>query len=563
MGEPGVGKTAIVEGLAEKIVQGKVPALLKDITIFNLDLGALLAGTKFRGEFEDRFKKIIEELKQNENSVLFIDEIHTIIGAGATEGAMDSSNMLKPVLNSGELKCIGSTTYQEFRNVFSKNAAFSRRFQKVDVSEPNVSDSVKILIGLKLYFEKHHDVKYSTRAITSAVELSQKHIHDRFLPDKAIDIIDEAGSANRLLPKSKRKSVITEKDIESIMAKQANIPLQSVTTDYKNKLRNLERDLKILIFGQDEAITKICSAIKLSKSGLSTEEKPISSFLFAGPTGVGKTELAKQLSSALGIHFARFDMSEYMEKHAVSRLIGAPPGYVGFDQGGLLTEEINKHPHSVLLLDEIEKAHPDLNNILLQVLDYGFLTDNNGKKSNFRHCIIIMTTNAGAYEQAQNSIGFSPSDKGKAINVIKRTFSPEFINRLDGMIHFNNLEKKNILNVVDKFLIELEQLLNKKSVVFSASVEVREWLAEKGYNSKYGARPIHRLIQEKIKKNIVEELLFGLLEKGGRVDLSIVKNEIHFEYASLPPKVESKKNNTQRKIKATKITAKSTAKKDK
>lgn len=535
VGEAGVGKTAIVEGLAARIEKGEVPDLLRDSQVFSLDLGALLAGTKFRGDFEARLKGVLSELKKIPNSILFIDEIHTIIGAGATEGAMDASNMLKPMLSSGEIRCIGSTTYQEYRQIFSKNSALQRRFQKIDIVEPTVADTIKIITGLKDHFETHHLVKYSSGAIQAAVELSQKYIHDRFLPDKAIDIIDEAGAANRLLPKSKQKQIITEKDIENIISRQTQIPAKTVTLDSRERLRNLERDLKILIFGQDEAIGRVGSAIKLAKSGLTKGEKPIGAFLFAGPTGVGKTELTKQLASALGIHFLRYDMSEYMEKHSVSRLIGAPPGYVGFDQGGLLTEAVGKHPHSVILLDEIEKAHPDLSNILLQVFDYGFLTDNNGKKADFRNTIIIMTTNAGAFEQSQNALGFMPGmRKGAAMEAIRRLFTPEFLNRLDAIVQFRDLDRANIGQVVDKFLIELEQLLSEKNVTISVSADVRAWIAEKGYDPKYGARPISRLIQDKVKQPLVEELLFGKLEKGGHVNLKMQGQELNFEYSSEP-----------------------------
>ncbi len=563
VGEAGVGKTAIVEGLASRIESSDIPELLQNTQIYALDLGALLAGTKFRGDFEARLKDVLKSLQKIENSILFIDEIHTIIGAGATEGAMDASNMLKPLLSSGEIRCIGSTTYQEFRNVFSKNAALSRRFQKVDIVEPSPKDTIKILLGLKDVFEAHHSVKYATPAIKAAVELSKKYIHDRFLPDKAIDVIDEAGAANRLLPKNRQKSVITEKDIEYLISKQAQIPSKHVTVNIKERLRNMERDLKLLIFGQDGAIEKVCAAIKLAKSGLTEGEKPIGSFLFAGPTGVGKTELAKQLASTLGINFLRFDMSEYMEKHSISRLIGAPPGYLGFDQGGLLTDAINKQPHSVVLLDEIEKAHPDIYNILLQVFDYGFLTDNNGRKSDFRNCVIILTTNAGAFEQSQNAIGFGKMIKeGVAMEAIKRTFSPEFLNRLDSLVHFRGLDCNHILRVVDKFLIELERLLIAKAVSLSVENDVKDWIALKGYDSKYGARPIHRLIQEEIKKPLVEELLFGRLERGGSVQISFKDKKLSFSFEEAQSKSELiRKTPTQKKATKKRIAKKKTAEK--
>lgn len=549
VGEAGVGKTAIVEGLALRIVEGEVPELLATSRIFSLDLGALLAGTKFRGDFEGRLKAVLAELQKVPDSILFIDEIHTIIGAGATEGALDASNMLKPLLASGEIRCIGSTTYQEYRQIFAKNSALQRRFQKVDVVEPSVADAIKILGGLKEYFEKHHGVKYSQGAIQAAVELSAKYLHERFLPDKAIDVIDEAGAANRLVPKSKRKAMITERDIEAIISKQTQIPAKTVTIDARERMKNLERDLKILIFGQDHAIKLVASAIKLVKSGLTKGERPIGAFLFAGPTGVGKTELAKQVAKTLGIHFQRFDMSEYMEKHSVSRLIGAPPGYVGFDQGGLLTDAVSKHPHSVILLDEIEKAHPDLANILLQVFDYGFLTDNNGKKADFRNAIIIMTTNAGAFEQAQNAIGLGSSVRqGAALEAIKRQFSPEFLNRLDAVVSFKDLSRDDISRVVDKFLIELEGLLADRGVSIQLDAEIRQWIAEKGYDPKYGARPIGRLIQDRIKQPLVEELLYGKIEKGGHVRVTLVNGEpsFHFEAPATPAPAAVKKNSATR-----------------
>jgi ATP-dependent Clp protease ATP-binding subunit ClpA len=534
VGEAGVGKTAIAEGLALRIAHGEVPEPLKDSVVYALDLTSLLAGTKYRGDFEQRMKSVLKELKSIPHAILFIDEIHTVIGAGATEGAMDASNMLKPMLSTGELRCIGATTYQEFRQVFEKNRALARRFQRIDVGEPSVKDTVKILQGLKEKFEEHHGVKYTQGAITTAAELSKKYLHERFLPDKAIDLLDEAGAANRLLPKSKQKASITEKDIENLIAKQIQIPSKNVSVNDKSRLKNLNRDLKMLIYGQDEAVEQVATAIKLSQSGLTTGEKPIGSFLFAGPTGVGKTELAKQLAHAMAIKFLRYDMSEYMEKHSVSRLIGAPPGYVGFDQGGLLTEEVNKHPYAVILFDEIEKAHPDLMNILLQVLDYGFLTDNNGRRSDFRNTVIIMTTNAGAHDNLVSAaVGFGATDAPAGPNkkAIQRYFSPEFLNRLDGVVHFKGLDRSIVLNVVDKFLIELENLLSEKGISISVGEGVRDWIAKNGYDSKYGARPINRLIQERIKRPLVDEVLFGKLEKGGHVDVTLDKEgKIQFAF---------------------------------
>ena len=532
VGEAGVGKTAIAEGLALRIAEGNVPEPLKKSQVFSLDLTALLAGTKYRGDFEARMKAVLKELKTIPDTILFIDEIHTIIGAGATEGALDASNMLKPLLASGEIRCIGATTYQEYRQVFEKNRALARRFQKIDVSEPSVKDTIKIMQGLKDHLEQHHGVKYTTGAITAAAELSKKYMHERFLPDKAIDLLDEAGAANRLLAKSKQKNSITERDIENLIAKQVQIPAKTVTTNDKTRLKNLNRDLKMLIYGQDDAVDQVVSAIKLNQSGLSLGEKPIGSFMFAGPTGVGKTELAKQLANALGVKFLRYDMSEYMEKHAVSRLIGSPPGYVGYEQGGLLTEEVNKHPYSVLLLDEVEKAHPDIMNILLQVLDYGFLTDNNGRKADFRNTVIIMTTNAGAHDNAANTplgIGASAAVGSSNIKAIQRIFTPEFLNRLDGLIHFKGLDRATILSVVEKFLIELENLLLEKSVGLTVDDDVRNWIATKGYDPKYGARPIARFIQDKIKRPLVDELLFGDLEKGGHITVKLEKDKVKFD----------------------------------
>jgi ATP-dependent Clp protease ATP-binding subunit ClpA len=533
VGEAGVGKTAIAEGLALRISEGQVPEPLKDAVVYSLDLTSLLAGTKYRGDFEQRIKAVLKELKAIPHSILFIDEIHTLIGAGATEGAMDASNMLKPVLASGEIRCIGATTYQEFRQVFEKNRALSRRFQKIDVGEPSVKDTIKILQGLKENLEEHHQVKFSLSALTAAAELSKKYLHERFLPDKAIDLLDEAGAGNRLLPKTKQKSSITERDIENLIAKQVQIPSKNVNTNDRSRLRNLSRDLKMLIYGQDDAVEQVANAIKLNHSGLTLGEKPIGSFLFAGPTGVGKTELAKQLAHALGVKFLRYDMSEYMERHAVSRLIGAPPGYVGFDQGGLLTEDLNKHPYCVILFDEIEKAHPDLTNILLQVLDYGFLTDNNGRRSDFRNAVIILTTNAGAHDAAsQAPIGLGRADQPAGPNpkAIQRTFTPEFLNRLDGVIHFRGLDRPVILNVVDKFLFELEKLLGEKGISVVFTEDLRNWVAQKGFDPKYGARPIQRFIQEHIKRPIVDEVLFGKLEKGGHVVIGHENGKANFRF---------------------------------
>ncbi|MGZ3694688.1 MAG: AAA family ATPase, partial [Bdellovibrionota bacterium] len=537
VGEAGVGKTAIAEGLALHIANGAVPEPLKNSVVYSLDLTSLLAGTKYRGDFEQRMKAVLKELKSIPHAILFIDEIHTIIGAGATEGAMDASNMLKPMLSTGEMRCIGATTYQEFRQVFEKNRALARRFQKIDITEPSVKDTIKILQGLKEVLELHHGVKYTQSAIVASAELSKKYLHERFLPDKAIDLLDEAGAANKLLPKSKQKSSITDRDIENLIAKQVQIPSKTVSTNDKSRLKNLGRDLKMLIYGQDEAVEQVSSAIKLNQSGLTTGEKPIGSFLFSGPTGVGKTELAKQLAHAMGVKFLRYDMSEYMEKHAVSRLIGAPPGYVGFDQGGLLTEDVNKHPYSIILFDEIEKAHPDLMNILLQVLDYGFLTDNNGRRSDFRNTIIILTTNAGAHDGILSApLGFGQVDSIAGVGAgnkkaIQKHFSPEFLNRLDATVAFKALDRPIILHVVDKFLVELERQLAEKGISVFVANEVRTWLAKNGYDAKYGARPIARLIQEKIKRPLVDEVLFGKLERGGHVDIKLDdKDQLEFKY---------------------------------
>lgn len=519
VGEAGVGKTAIAEGLAKMVVDREVPEVLQDATIYALDLGSLVAGTKYRGDFEKRLKAVLAQLKKERHAVLFIDEIHTLIGAGAASGGvMDASNLIKPMLASGELKCIGSTTYQEYRGIFEKDRALARRFQKIDVTEPSVEETYQILKGLKSRFEAHHDLKYSAKALRVAAELSAKYINDRHLPDKAIDVIDEAGASQRLLPASKRKKTIGVADIESIIAKIARIPPKSVSSSDKDTLRNLERDLKLVVFGQDEAIQTLANAIKMSRAGLGNESKPIGSFLFAGPTGVGKTEVTRQLARVMGIELIRFDMSEYMERHTVSRLIGAPPGYVGFDQGGLLTDAINKHPHAVLLLDEIEKAHPDVFNLLLQVMDHGTLTDNNGRKSDFRNVIIVMTTNAGAEQMDRASIGFTAqSHASDGMEAIRRMFSPEFRNRLDAIIQFKPLSTDTIQHVVDKFIIELEAQIEPKGVTLEVESAAKAWLAERGYDPKMGARPMARVIQEHIKKQLAEELLFGRLVGGGHV----------------------------------------------
>ncbi len=519
VGDPGVGKTAIAEGLAKKIVEGETPEILANSTIFSLDMGALLAGTRYRGDFEERLKSVVQELEDHADAVLFIDEIHTVIGAGATSGgAMDASNLLKPALQGGKLRCMGSTTYKEFRQHFEKDRALSRRFQKIDVVEPTVEDSIKILMGLKPYFEEHHEIRYTNDAIKTAVELSARYINDRKLPDKAIDVIDEAGAAQHLLPESKRRKTISPKEIEAVVAKIARIPPKNVSKDDSEMLRDLEASLKRVVFGQDTAIEALSSAIKLARAGLREPEKPIGNYLFAGPTGVGKTEVAKQLADTLGVELLRFDMSEYMEKHAVSRLIGAPPGYVGFDQGGLLTDGVDQHPHCVLLLDEIEKAHPDVYNILLQVMDHGQLTDHNGRTVNFRNVILIMTSNAGAAEQAKAAIGFGRDRReGEDTAAIERTFTPEFRNRLDAVISFAPLPKSVIMQVVEKFVLQLEAQLMDRNVTIELAEDAAAWLAEKGYDDKMGARPLARVIQEYIKKPLAEELLFGKLAKGGVV----------------------------------------------
>ena len=528
VGDPGVGKTAIAEGLAFKIVNKKTPKILSNTTIYSLDMGALLAGTRYRGDFEERLKAVMTELEDHPDAVLFIDEIHTVIGAGATSGgAMDASNLLKPSLQGGKLRCMGSTTYKEFRQHFEKDRALARRFQKIDVVEPSIDDSIKILKGLKPYFEEHHNVKYSIDAIKSAVELASRYINDRKLPDKAIDVIDEAGAAQHLLPENKRRRNIGQKEIEAVVAKIARIPPKNVSKDDAEVLRDLESKLKTVVFGQDKAISALASAIKLSRAGLREPEKPIGNYLFAGPTGVGKTEVARQLADTLGIELLRFDMSEYMEKHAVSRLIGAPPGYVGFDQGGMLTDGIDQNPHCVLLLDEIEKAHPDVFNILLQVMDYGKLTDHNGRSVDFRNVIIIMTSNAGAAEQAKAAIGFGKSlREDEDTMAIERIFSPEFRNRLDSIISFSTLPKEIIIQVVDKFVVQLEAQLMDRNVAIELSKTAAEWLGNKGYDTRMGARPLARVIQEHIKKPLAEELLFGKLSKGGLVKIGIKNGKI-------------------------------------
>jgi ATP-dependent Clp protease ATP-binding subunit ClpA len=535
VGDPGVGKTALAEGLALKIHHGEVPDVLKDAVIYALDMGALLAGTKFRGDFEARLKGVLTGLKKQPNSILFIDEIHTIVGAGATSGgSMDASNILKPTLASGELKCIGSTTYHDYKSYFERDRALARRFQKIEVPEPSQDEAYKILEGLKPHYEKHHGVHYSAGAIRAAVQLSAKHINDRKLPDKAIDVIDEVGAAVKIQPPEKRKKMIGPKDIERIVAKIAKIPPRSVSTSDKEQLQNLERDLKLTVFGQDAAIETLASTIKLSRSGLGHPEKPIGCFLFSGPTGVGKTEVAKQLAQVMGIEFIRFDMSEYMEKHTVSRLIGAPPGYVGFDQGGLLTDAINRNPYAVLLLDEIEKAHPDLFNILLQVMDHAALTDNNGKKADFRNIILIMTTNAGAREMSGAPLGFgAPSKAGKGKEAIEKMFSPEFRNRLDAMIVFNALDMGIIERVVDKFIVELDHQLNEKKVFLQLTPKARRWLAERGYDPSFGARPMARLIQNEIKRVLADEILFGSLQGGGNVEVDENDGKLVFAYSPL------------------------------
>jgi ATP-dependent Clp protease ATP-binding subunit ClpA len=530
VGESGVGKTAIAEGLAKRIVDGQVPEVVSDSTIYALDMGALLAGTKYRGDFEKRFKLVLAELKKQEGSILFIDEVHTIIGAGAASGGvMDASNLLKPLLTSGDIRCMGSTTYQEYRGIFDKDRALSRRFQKIDITEPDVNDTYNILKGLKSRFEDHYHIRYTDKALRAAAELAERYITDRFQPDKAIDVIDEAGAAQQLLAPSKRKKSIGATDVEQVVAKIARIPSNQVTSSDKEALRNLDAKLKMVVFGQDEAIDSLSSAIKLSRAGLKSGEKPIGSFLFAGPTGVGKTEVCRQLANIMGVELLRYDMSEYMERHTVSRLIGAPPGYVGFDQGGLLTEAVTKHPHSIVLLDEIEKAHPEVFNLLLQVMDHGTLTDNNGRKADFRNVVLVMTTNAGAQDMSRHSIGFTQQDHtSDAMEAIKKLFTPEFRNRLDGIIQFHSLPKEVIKTVVDKFLIELQAQLDDKKVTLDVDDAAREWLVVEGYDEKMGARPMQRLIQERIKRQLAEDVLFGALSKnGGTVYVTVKDGDLH------------------------------------
>ncbi len=546
VGDPGVGKTAIAEGLAKKIVEGQVPDVLKGAVIYSLDMGSLLAGTRYRGDFEERIKQVLAELEKIDGAVLFIDEIHTVIGAGATSGgAMDASNLLKPSLSNGTLRCIGSTTYKEYRNHFEKDRALVRRFQKIDVYEPTIDETIEILKGLKTYYEEHHGVKYTDEALKAAVELSAKYIGDRKLPDKAIDIIDEVGAAQMLVTEDKRKKIIDIADIEGVVAAIARIPAKTLTKDDKTVLKNLERDLKTLVFDQDEAIDTLVNAIKLSRAGLRDAEKPIGAFLFSGPTGVGKTEVARQLAKTMGVELNRFDMSEYMERHSVSRLIGSPPGYVGFDQGGLLTDKIDQQPHCVLLLDEIEKAHPDIYNILLQVMDYGKLTDNNGKSIDFRNVILIMTTNAGAAEQARAPIGFEREvrvDEDK--EAITKMFTPEFRNRLDAIVGFKPLKQATVVRVVDKFIAQLEAQLTEKNVALQLSDEAREWLAKKGYDPAMGARPLSRVIQEHVKRPLAEELLFGELTEGGTVHINVKDDKIALDID--PQKKSSRKKPAQK-----------------
>ena len=542
VGESGVGKTAVVEGLARLIVEGQVPEVLKNSTIYSLDMGALLAGTKYRGDFEKRLKNLLAELAKDPDSILFIDEIHTIIGAGAASGGvMDASNLLKPALTSGDLRCVGSTTYQEYRGIFEKDRALSRRFQKIDVEEPDVETTYKILKGLKSHFEKHHELRYSDNALRVASELAGRYINDRYMPDKAIDVIDEAGAFQRLQPDSKRKKLLQATDMEKVVASIARIPPKHVSSSDVESLRNLEGNLKMVVFGQDEAIESLSSAIKLSRAGLAHPDKPIGSYLFSGPTGVGKTEVSRQLASIMGIELVRFDMSEYMERHTVSRLIGAPPGYVGYDQGGLMTEAVTKNPHCVLLLDEIEKAHPDVFNLLLQVMDHGTLTDNNGRKADFRNVILIMTTNAGATDMSRTSIGFTKQDNSSdAQEAIRKTFTPEFRNRLDAVVQFSTLPPEVVRTVVDKFLVELQVQLDSKKVAISVDEAARDWFVEHGYNATMGARPMSRLIQEKLKRGLADEILFGELSDGGNVDVSVRDDDIDIRITPKKKKTEGR-----------------------
>ena len=543
VGDPGVGKTAIAEGLAFRIVENDVPDIISKTVIFSLDMGSILAGTRYRGDFEERIKAVLKEIEDSEDAVLFIDEIHTVIGAGATSGgSMDASNLLKPSLQGQKLRCIGSTTYKEYRQFFDKDRALSRRFQKIDVEEPSIPDTIKILMGLKSRFESFHGLKYSNEAIKTAVELSSRYMSDRKLPDKAIDVIDETGASQKLRPESKRKKTITQKDIEQTIATMARIPSKHITRDDSEKLKDLDKSLKRFIFGQDKAIEEVVASIRLSRAGLRDMQKPIGSYLFTGPTGVGKTELVRQLSSVMSVELLRFDMSEYMERHTVSRLIGAPPGYVGFDQGGLLTDGVDQSPCSIVLLDEIEKAHPDIFNILLQVMDHGTLTDQNGRKVDFRNTIIILTTNAGASDLAKPALGFNRSERaGDDTEAIEKLFNPEFRNRLDSIISFNTLPGKVISKVVEKFILELESQLDNKNVFINISNEAAHWLGEKGYDHNMGARPLARLIQEKVKKPIAEEILYGILEKGGTVNVSLKKSELNFSYKPLKNMKKNKK----------------------
>lgn len=542
VGEAGVGKTAIAEGLASLIVNEKVPDFLADATIFSLDMGALLAGTKYRGDFEKRFKALLKELEEDKNAVLFIDEIHTIIGAGAASGGMmDASNLLKPLLSAGKIRCLGSTTYQEYQSIFEKDRALARRFQKIDIIEPSVADTTKILHGLKDKYESHHGIRYTSKALHAAAQLSAKYINERFLPDKAIDVIDEAGAKQQLVAPSKRKKVINNTDIENIVAKMARIPEKSVSSNEKDSLKNLDRNLKLVVFGQDKAIDELSSVIRLSRAGLGNEEQPVGSFLFAGPTGVGKTEITQQLAKILGVELLRFDMSEYMEKHAVSRLIGAPPGYVGYEQGGLLTDAVLKHPHAVVLLDEIEKAHEDVYNILLQVMDHGTLTDNNGRKADFRNIILVLTTNAGVQETVRQSIGFKQQDHSlDALSEINKVFSPEFRNRLDNIVWFNHLDNTVIQQVVDKFIVELQAQLDDKGVSLELTKQAKQWLADHGYDKAMGARPMSRVIQEHLKKALANELLFGELTQGGVAKVDVKKDQLVINFENKQELVSAK-----------------------